>query len=321
LGVEPFINGWQRDRRIDRVGPASLRLEFDTKTSGYGQEQPMGLMDGKQGLIFGVANERSYATHIASSLHEQGATCAYAYLPGQKNKRRVAKALESIGQGEPWLAACDAGSDEDLDAVFDRYQRDFGRLDFLVHSIAFADREALNIGGFHATGRQTWNRALEISSYTLPAMAKRAAALMSEGGSIVSMSYYGAEKVVPGYNVMGIAKAALEHATRYLAAELGVQGIRVNAISGGPLRTLAAMAVGGIDLMCRHHAHHSPLRRNIEGPEVGNTAVYLLSDLSSGVTGEVIHVDCGFHVLSCNPTCDVFAQTHPARPPEPVESG
>jgi enoyl-[acyl-carrier protein] reductase I len=268
----------------------------------------MGLMDDKRGLIFGVANQRSFATHIACVLQGQGARCAFAHLPGRKNQNRVADALESIGLSEPWLAPCDAGSDADLDAVFAAYEKDFGQMDFLVHSIAFADRDALQIGGFHNTTRQAWTRALDISSYTLVAMAQRARPLMRAGGSIVSMSYYGAEKVVPGYNVMGIAKAALEHTTRYLAVELGPMGIRVNAISGGPLRTLAAMAVGGIDLMREHHARKSPLRRNIEGQEVGKTALYLLSDLAGGVTGEIVHVDCGFHVLSCSPTCHVFEE-------------
>ncbi len=275
----------------------------------------MGLMDGRKGLVFGIANERSYATYIASALTCQGATCAYSHLPGDKNRRRVVGALESIGQGDAWLAPCDAGSDEDLDTLFDQYGSDLGRMDFLVHSIAFADREALQVGGFHTTSREAWTRALDISSYTLVAMARRAKPLMKEGGSIISMSYYGAEKVVPGYNVMGIAKAALEHTTRYLAVELGSEAIRVNAISGGPLRTLASMAVGGIDMMREHHARKSPLRRNIEGDEVGKTAVYLLSDLAGGVTGEIIHVDCGFHVLSCSPTCHVFSQARPGLTP------
>jgi enoyl-[acyl-carrier protein] reductase I len=266
----------------------------------------MGLMDGKKGIVFGIANDRSYATHISRSVLQAGGTCAFTHLPGERNRGRTAGAVQALGVDNPLLLSCDAGSDADLDAAFDRVGEEFGSLDFLVHSIAFADRDALQIGNFHQTSRQAWAQAMDISSYTLVAMARRALKLMDSGGSIISMSYFGAEKVVPGYNVMGIAKAALEHTTRYLAVELGQAGIRVNAISGGPLRTLAAMAVGGIDRMREHHARKSPLGRNIEGQEVGQTAVYLLSDLSSAVTGEVIHVDCGFHVLSCSPTCHVF---------------
>ncbi|MFP4355898.1 MAG: enoyl-ACP reductase [Phycisphaerae bacterium] len=275
----------------------------------------MGLLEGKKGIVFGVANDRSYATHIARSLLQQGATCAFNHLPGEKNQRRTAGALENLGLEGPLLLPCDAGSDEDLDTFFRGVGDAFGSIDFLVHSIAFADRDSLQIGGFHKTSRAAWTRALDISSYTLVAMAQRAVDLMADGGSIISMSYFGAEKVVPGYNVMGIAKAALEHTTRYLAVELGQSGIRVNSISGGPLRTLAAMAVGGIDMMREHHARKSPLGRNIEGDEVGKTAVYLLSDLSSAVTGEIIHVDCGFHVLSCSPTCHVFNQAADSLPP------
>jgi enoyl-[acyl-carrier protein] reductase I len=275
----------------------------------------MGLMEGKKGIVFGIANDRSYATHITRSLIEQGATCAFSHLPGEKNRNRTAGALENLGIQNPFLVPCDAGSDEDLDTFFEAVGKEFGEIDFLVHSIAFADRDSLQIGTFHQTSRAAWTQALDISSYTLLAMAQRGVKMMPNGGSIISMSYFGAEEVVPGYNVMGIAKAALEHTTRYLAVELGQANIRVNSISGGPLRTLAAMAVGGIDMMREHHARKSPLGRNIEGDEVGKTALYLLSDLSSAVTGEIIHVDCGFHVLSCSPTCHVFNEAVDHLPP------
>jgi len=257
----------------------------------------MGLMDGKRGIVFGIANDRSYAWFITKQLLEQGAECCFTHLPGDKMERRVRSAVKEFGIEDPWLMPCDASKDEDLDAVFSQLEQDFGKIDFIVHSIAFADRQFLEIGNFHKTTRQAWAQALDISAYTLLAMAQRAVPLMSEGGSIISMSYYGGEKVIPGYNIMGIAKSALEHTTRYLAAELGEKNIRVNSISGGPLRTLAAMAVGGISEMFDHQARKAPLKRNIEGEEVGNTAVYLLSDLSSGVTGEIIYVDAGFNVV------------------------
>ena len=261
----------------------------------------MGLMDGKTGVVFGIANDRSYAWFIAKQLIEQGATLYFTHLPGNKMERRCRKAIEDLGVSDPWLMSCDASKDEDLDAVFDTLKEDFGSIDFVVHSIAFADRQFLEIGNFHKTSREAWAQALDISAYTLLAMAQRAKPLMetndTPGGSIISMSYYGGEKVIPGYNIMGIAKSALEHTTRYLAAELGENNIRVNSISGGPLRTLAAMAVGGIGDMFDHQARKAPLKRNIEGEEVGNTAVYLLSDLSSGVTGQIVYVDAGFNII------------------------
>ncbi|MEM9372733.1 MAG: enoyl-ACP reductase [Planctomycetota bacterium] len=258
----------------------------------------MGLMDGKQGLIVGVANDRSYAFHIAKALSEHGATCAYAHIPGDKNARRTGKAAEKIAP-DPWLHPCDAGSDDDLDALFEQYGKDFPRLDFLVHSIAFADRDWLQPGKFCVTPRQAYLDAVDISAYTLSAMAGRAKDQMASngGGSIMAMSYYGAEKVIPGYNVMGVAKAALESTSRYLASELGEHGIRVNTISGGYLRTLASSAVGGVDQMEQAAREKAPLRRPVEGSDVGNTAVFLASDLGAGVTGENIYVDCGMSIL------------------------
>ena len=257
----------------------------------------MSLMSGKRGVIFGIANDRSYAWYITKQLLAHGAECAFTYLPFGKMERRVNKAIEELGVVTAWVMPCDAGKDEDLDAVFNKLAADFGKIDFIVHSIAFAEREFLRPGNFHTTTRAAFTQALDISAYTLIAMTRRAIPLMTAGGSIISMSYYGGEKVIPGYNVMGIAKAALEHSTRYLAAELGEKNIRVNAISGGPLRTLAASAVGEMDAMFEHQAKKAPLKRNIQGEEVGNTAVYLLSDLSSAVTGEVIYVDAGFNII------------------------
>ncbi|MEE9212878.1 MAG: enoyl-ACP reductase [Phycisphaeraceae bacterium] len=259
----------------------------------------MGLLDGKRGLIFGIANDRSYAWFISKQIVDAGGQCLFTHLPDDKGKmeRRCRSAIKELGIEDPWLMPCDASKDEDLDAVFTKAGADFGKIDFVVHSIAFADRQFLRPGNFHTTTRQAWTQALDISAYTLLAMVQRAVNVMPEGGSIVAMTYYGGEKVIPGYNIMGIAKTALEHTARYLAADLGEKNIRVNTISGGPLRTLAASAVGGISEMFEHQQRKAPLRRNIDGDEVGRTAVYLLSDMASGVTGENIHVDAGFSIV------------------------
>lgn len=257
------------------------------------------LLAGKSALVVGIANERSYAWFIAQSLLQHGCRLFFTHLPGEKNAHRTRRSVEALGIADPWLVPMDAAKDEDLDAVFARYAEASDRLDVLVHSIAFADREWLAPGKFTDTPRAAFANALDISAYTLVAMARRARPLMarSGGGSIMCMSYYGGEKVVPGYNVMGVAKAALESSARYLAWELGPEKIRVNVISGGYLRTLASSAVGGADDITKHVEQHSPLRRNVEGPDVGKTAVYLASDLSSGVTGETVYVDCGINTL------------------------
>jgi enoyl-[acyl-carrier protein] reductase I len=257
----------------------------------------MGLLDGRKGLVFGIANDRSIACHVAQSLSAEGAVCGYAHLPGEKNEKRVRKALEGVGDGDPWLRSCDVSNDADLDAVFEAARERFDTIDFVIHSIAFADRAYLRPGMFAETPREAFAQALDISAYSLVAMARRAKALMPQGGSIIGMTYYGSEKAIPGYNVMGVAKAALEASTRYLAAELGASGIRVNTISAGPLRTLSSMAVGGIDQIFEWVAKKAPLQRNVEPAEVGKTAVYLVSDLSTGVTGENIFVDCGYNVV------------------------
>ena len=263
----------------------------------------MCLLKGKKGLVTGVLNDRSYAWYITKSLVEQGAQCAFTHLPDQKGKmeRRIRQALEQLDINDPWLMGCDASRDSDLDATFEKIGNDWGKIDFIVHSIAFADRSFLQLGNFHTTSREAWAEALDISAYTLLAMAQRAVPIMNrsadQGSSILALTYYGGEKVIPGYNVMGVAKAALEHTARYLAFELGQENVRVNTISGGPLRTMAASAVGGISEMFDHQQRKAPLKRNITGDEVGQTAVYLLSDLSSGVTGENIHVDAGFNIV------------------------
>lgn len=258
----------------------------------------MGLMDGKVGLIVGIANDRSYAYFIAESLKKEGARMAFTHLPGEKNERRTRRAVDALGIADPIMIPLNAGSDAEMDEAFATYGKAFGgKMDFLVHSIAFAETEWLQHGKFVETPRAAYLSAIDISAYTLVAMAKRARPMMTDGGSIICMSYYGAEKVVPGYNVMGVAKSALESTARYLAAELGGDKIRVNSISGGYLRTLASSAVGGTDSMSDRVAERAPLRRNVEGADVGNTAVYLVSDLANGVTGETLYVDCGVNII------------------------
>lgn len=257
----------------------------------------MGIMDGKRGLVVGIANDHSYAYFIAESLLREGATCLFTHLPGEKMERRCVKAVEQLAVKEPWLAPMDAASDADLDRVFNQIGSDFGSIDFLVHSIAFADKDWLKDGAFTATPRQVFTTALDISAYTYMAMANRAAPLMSNGGSMIAMSYYGAEKAVPGYNVMGVAKSALESATRYLAHELGPKNIRVNTISGGPLRTMSAMAVGGFSEILGWMEKKAPLRRNVEGKDVGDAAAFLLSDMAAAITGQTLHVDCGYSAI------------------------
>ena len=262
----------------------------------------MGLLDGKTGLILNIANDRSIATHIATNCVKQGATCGFGFLPmdnAEKSKRRVSKAMAEGGFGDAWLHPCDVGSDESIAAFFDAAKTQFGKVDFLVHCLAFANRDYLkkDYGNFTSTPRQVYAQAVDISAYSLIALSRAAEPLMTDGGSIIALTYLGATQVIPGYNVMGVAKAALEATARYLAFDLGGKKIRVNTISAGPLRTLSAMAVGGIDEMFEHTVKKAPLHRTIEGDEVGKTAVYLLSDLSSGVTGENIFVDSGFNIV------------------------
>jgi enoyl-[acyl-carrier protein] reductase I len=277
-----------------------LPLRADTLSrfeTNQGVMSMPGLLEGKKGLVLNIANDRSIAWAIADNAIKQGATCGFGYLPLEKMERRVRKSLDEMGVSDPWLQPCDVGSDQSIESFFKAAGEKFGSIDFLVHSLAFANKDYLAIGKFLSTPRDVFKQALDISAYSLVALARSAAPLMSSGGSILAMTYLGSEKAVPGYNVMGVAKAALESSMRYLAFELGEKKIRVNTISAGPVRTLSAMAVGGIDEMFAHTERKAPLKRNIEADEVGKTAVYLLSDLSSGVTGENIFVDSGFNIV------------------------
>ncbi len=255
----------------------------------------MGLLDGKVGLIFGVANDHSIAWGIAQALHREGAELGFSYA-GEALERRVRPLAESLGAR--LIEPCDVTSDEQIVRVFERAREVYGGIDLLVHSIAYAPREALS-GQFLDTSREQFRICLDISCYSFVALAREAARLM-EGrkGAMLTMTYYASEKAVPRYNVMGVAKAALEASVRYLAMELGPRGIRVNAISAGPVRTLSAMGVAGFRQMASRFPEFAPLRRNITLEELGNTAVFLLSDMSSGTTGEVLFVDAGFNIMA-----------------------
>jgi enoyl-[acyl-carrier protein] reductase I len=252
------------------------------------------MLQNRFGIIFGVANKRSIAWATAQALSEAGARLAFTYQ-GERLKENV-EGLTRDMQGALVLP-CDVTRAEEIEETFRHVGTEFGRLDFLIHSVAYAPKEALE-GQYVETTREGFLTALEVSAYSLVSVTRGAAPLMTEGGSVVSMSYYGAEKVVPNYNVMGVAKSALEASTRYLAADLGKRGIRVNAISAGPINTLSARGVANMGLMLKHHAERAPLGRNVEAREVGNTALFLCSQLSSGITGEVIHVDCGYSIMA-----------------------
>jgi enoyl-[acyl-carrier protein] reductase I len=252
------------------------------------------MLKDKNGIIFGVANKRSIAWATAQALHEAGARLAFAYQ-GDRLKENV-EGLTKDAMPDSLLLPCDVTKQEEVDETFKRLGEEFGRLDFLIHSIAYAPREALG-GEYLNTSREAFLTALEVSAYSLVQLARAAAPLMTDGGSIVCMTYYGAEKVVAGYNVMGVAKSALEASTRYLANDLGPRNIRVNAISAGPIQTLSARGVSDFSSMLKHAAERAPLRRNVEPREVGNTALFLCSPMASAITGEVIHVDCGYNIM------------------------
>jgi enoyl-[acyl-carrier protein] reductase I len=252
----------------------------------------MGLMDGKRGVIFGVANNRSIAWGIAQQLHEAGAELAFTYL-NEALEKRVRPLAESLGSKV--ILPCDVGSDDEIAAVFTELEQQWGTIDFVVHAVAFANRDELK-KPFTQASREGFSLAMDISAYSLVAMTRYALPLMPEGGSIVTMSYLGAVMAVPGYNVMGVAKAALEASVRYLAAELGPQKIRVNAVSAGPIKTLAAAGVGNFNEKLRTMEERSPLRRTVSQEEVGKASLYLLSDLATGVTGEIHYVDGGFNI-------------------------
>ena len=251
------------------------------------------LMAGKRGLVMGVANDRSIAFGIARVLGAQGADLAFTYQ-GEILAKRVRPLAESLGAET--VVECDVGDDASIDAAFEAIARAWDRLDFVVHAVAFSDRDELK-GGYIDTSRDNFRRTLDISCYSFTAVARRAARLMRDGGSLLTLTYFGAERVVPHYNVMGVAKAALEASVRYLANDLGRRNIRVNAISAGPLRTLAASGIGDFRYILKWNQLNAPLRRNVSLDEVGGAALYLLSDLSAAVTGEIHHVDCGYHTV------------------------
>ena len=253
------------------------------------------ILQGKKGLITGVANQRSIAWGIAKSCWAQGAELCFSYAG-----ERLKSSLDSLIQGEGKAAKtfeCDVTKDESVSELFARIEKEVGKIDFLVHAIAYAKREDLD-GEFQDTSRDGFATALDISTYSLTALAHHAVAAMNPGGSIVVLSYIGGEKVIPHYNVMGVAKAALECSARYLAHDLGKQGIRVNIVSAGPIRTLAAKGIGDFNKMLTIAENRSALHRNVDTSEVGDTAAFLVSDLARGVTGELVHVDAGYHAIS-----------------------
>jgi len=250
-------------------------------------------MAGKRGLVMGVANERSIAWGIAKAAHAQGAELAFTFQ-GEALEKRVRPLAASIGS--ELVLPCDVTDDASIDAVFATLAEKWGRLDFVVHAIAYSDKDELK-GKYVETSAENFSRTMFISCYSFTAIARRAAPLMTEGGSLLTLTYYGAERVMPHYNVMGVAKAALEASVRYLAVDLGGANIRVNALSAGPMKTLAASGIGDFRYILKWNQYNSPLKRNVTLEDIGGSGVYLLSDLSSGVTGEVHHVDCGYHVV------------------------
>jgi enoyl-[acyl-carrier protein] reductase I len=251
-------------------------------------------LKGQTAVVFGLANKRSIAWAIAQKLSAAGARIAICY-----QNERLRQEAEALAGELPDAAVfqCDVSSDEEIDAVFAQLKERYGKLDTLVHSVAFAPADELN-SDFLLTSREGFRVAHEISVYSLIALSRGAAPLMTDGGSIITMTYYGSQKVLPRYNVMGVAKAALEATVRYLAADLGRKKIRVNAISAGPIKTLAARGIGGLGDMLKAHAERAPLKRNVDPAEVGNAALFLASELASGVTGEVLYVDCGYNVVA-----------------------
>ena len=255
----------------------------------------LGLMNGKRGMIFGVANDRSLAWHIAERLHAEGAELAFTHLPPPKMERRVRLLAEPLGA--TCIVPCDVTDDTQIRRAFQEANRQIGPLDFIVHAIAYANRAALH-NPFHTTSRADFAQAMDISVYSLVALCQHGLRYMNEGGSVLTLTYLGAVKMLPNYNVMGVCKAALESAFRYLAAELGRdKNIRVNALSAGPVQTLSAAGVEDFDRILRHYPQKAPLHRNIRPDELGTSGLYLLSDLSSGVTGEIHYVDCGYSTV------------------------
>jgi enoyl-[acyl-carrier protein] reductase I len=274
------------------------------------------LMAGKRGLVMGVANDRSIAWAIARTVHAHGGQVALTYQ-GEALRKRVAPLAQSIGC--ELVLSCDVGDDASLDAVFETVGEKWGRIDFVVHAIAYSDKEQLK-GRYVETTAENFSTTMLISCYSFTAVCRRAQRLMSAGGSLLTLTYMGAERVMPHYNVMGVAKAALEASVRYLAEDLGRQKIRVNALSAGPIKTLAASGIGDFRYILKWNQHNAPLRRNVTLEEVGGSGVYLLSDLATGVTGETHHVDCGYNIVgmlapdAAAPIREMLESFAPARP-------
>ena len=269
---------------VSSIPPSGSSLSDTAKT---------GLMQGKKGLVMGVANDRSIGWGIAAAAAGQGAELAFTYQ-GDALKKRVNPLAESVGSDI--VLPCDVTDEVSVDLVFNNLKEKWGRLDFLVHAIAYSDKEELK-GGYVDTTRENFQKTMEISVYSFTALARRAAEMMPDGGSLLTMTYYGAERVMPHYNVMGVAKAALEASVRYLAVDLGGLNIRVNGLSAGPMKTLAASGIGDFRYILKWNEYNSPLKRNVTLEDIGGAGLYLLSDLSSGVSGETHHVDCGYHVV------------------------
>ena len=269
---------------VSSIPPSGSSLSDTAKT---------GLMQGKKGLVMGVANDRSIGWGIAAATAGQGAELAFTYQ-GDALKKRVNPLAESVGSNI--VLPCDVTDEGSVDLVFNTLKEKWGKLDFLVHAIAYSDKEELK-GGYVETTRENFQKTMDISVYSFTALARRAAEMMPDGGSLLTMTYYGAERVMPHYNVMGVAKAALEASVRYLAVDLGGQNIRVNGLSAGPMKTLAASGIGDFRYILKWNEYNSPLKRNVTLGDIGGAGLYLLSDLSSGVSGETHHVDCGYHVV------------------------
>jgi enoyl-[acyl-carrier protein] reductase I len=251
------------------------------------------ILAGKRGIVFGVANNKSIAWACAQLCAEHGAQLAFNYL-GEAQEKRVRELVKELPSA--LVFPCDVTKDDQIETFYSNIQREWETIDFIIHSVAFTEKENLK-DKFMVVSRESFSSTLDVSAYSLLAVTRPAISLMKKGGSVITMSYYGAEKVVPRYNVMGVAKAALESCAKYMAHDLGEVGIRVNAISAGPIRTLSSSAIPGIKEMLDNSQKHSPLKRNVTTEDVARTAVYLLSELSSGVTGEVVHVDCGYNTL------------------------
>ena len=287
-------------------------MEQKTPIADMMAQPGTGLMAGKRGLVMGVANDHSIAWGIAQMLAAHGAQIAFTYQ-GEAQKKRLTPLATSIGS--KIVLPADVEQDDQLDAVFAALEKEWGSLDFVVHSLAFSDAKELK-GRYVDTSRANFLKSLDISCFSFTAVAQRAARLMTDGGAMVTLSYLGAQRVMPSYNVMGVAKAALEASVRYLASDLGQDGIRVNAISAGPMRALAGSAVGDARTVFKWAKHNSPLKRSVELNHVGGAALYLLSDLSGGVTGEIHFVDAGFNVVGMPPTADLKGWTPPEKEQE-----